>query len=53
MIENIDKISTERITQGMISSKGEVEVRLVLPQGVVSKDGNTVKLKLKKVSTDN
>lgn len=53
VIENIDKVSTEKITRGMISAKGEVEVKLVLPSGVVSKDGNTVKLKLKKVSADN
>ena len=47
-IEKIDKISTKKITRGMISDAGEVEVDLEIPAGVISKDGTSVKLKLKK-----
>ncbi len=48
-IEKIEKISTQKITRGMISAAGEVEVALDIPTGVTSKDGTTIKLKLKKV----
>ncbi len=50
IIENIDKIPTSKITNGMISKDGEVEVTLQLPDGVTSLDGNKIKLKLKKIS---
>lgn len=48
--DKIDKISTEKITFGMISKSGEVEVKLSLPEGVFSREGDKVNLKLKKVS---
>lgn len=48
-IETIQKIPTHKITRGMISASGEVEVGIDIPAGVISKDGKTVKIKLKKV----
>lgn len=50
VIEKIDKISTARITNGMISKNGEVEVSLELPEGVISLDGEKIKLKLKNIA---
>ncbi len=52
-IEKIDKISTKQITRSMISAAGEVEVTLEIPAGVMSKDGEKIKLKLKKVVLGN
>ena len=47
IIEQIEKIETSIIYRGMISSNGEVEVKLVLPEGVKSLDGDKLTLKLK------
>ena len=49
--DKIEKISTEKITHAMISSSGEVEVTLSLPEGILSRDGNRVTLKLKKITS--
>lgn len=50
VIGQIDKISTYKITSGMISKNGEVVVRLELPEGVKSLNGETITLKLKTIS---
>jgi len=50
IIEKIDKISTSIIYSGMISKNGEVKVKLQLPEGVTSLDGDELTLKLKSVT---
>ncbi len=50
VIESLEKIETKTVDMSMISETGEVEVELSLPEGIKSLDGNTVRLKLKKVS---
>lgn len=50
LIENIDKIQTSVIYNSMISKNGEVEVKLELPEGVISLDGDKITLKLKTVT---
>jgi len=50
IIEKIDKIETSVIYNSMISKNGEVKVKLVLPEGVKSLDGDELTLKLKAVA---
>lgn len=50
LIEKIDKISTSVIYEKQISKNGEVEVKLELPEGVISLDGEKITLKLKNVA---
>ncbi len=52
IIEKIEKVTTSKITHGMISKNGEVEVSLELPEGVMSLDGEKIKLKLKMVTKE-
>jgi len=49
-IEELVGISTSEITEDKISNDGEVEVELILPDGIKSLDGNNVTLRLKKES---
>lgn len=49
-IEELAEISTVAITEDKISKDGEVEIELVLPDGVISLDGNNITLRLKKQS---
>lgn len=49
--DKVNKISTEKITRAMISSSGEVEVTLSLPEGILSRDGDKITLKLKKITS--
>ncbi len=47
-IDALEKIETKTVYKYMIKESGEVEVELMLPEGVKSLDGNIVTLKLKK-----
>lgn len=47
-IEELTKISTVVITEDKISKDGVVEVELILPDGIISLDGDNVTLRLKK-----
>ena len=49
-IDRLDKIKTEEIALEMIGEDGEVVVKLVLPAGVESLNGDKVTLKLKKIT---
>ncbi len=51
-IDALEMIETKTVYKYMISESGEVEVELSLPEGVKSLDGNTVTLKLKKVTKE-
>ncbi len=48
IIEKLEEIETKLITREMINEDGEVEVELVLPNGINSLDGDKLTLKLKK-----
>ena len=49
-IEELAKVATSEITADKISADGEVEIGLILPDGIKSLDGNNVTLRLKKQS---
>ena len=49
-IDSLTEIRTAEITHAMIKEDGEVEVKLVLPAGIESLDGEKVTLKLKKAT---
>ncbi len=51
-IDALEKVETKTVYKYMISESGEVEVELSLPEGVKSLDGNTVTLKLKRVTKE-
>ncbi len=51
-IDALEKIETKTVYKYMIKESGEVEVELSLPEGVKSLDGNTVTLKLKRVTKE-
>ena len=51
-IDGLDKVRTEEITQSMIGEDDEVEVKLILPTGVESLDGERITLKLKRMYKD-
>ncbi len=50
LIDSLQEIETEYITRAMISEDDEVQVKLNLPLGIESLDGNKVTLKLKRVT---
>ncbi len=45
LVESMNKVKTEPITQNDVGENGEVTVRLALPEGVRSLDGETFKLR--------
>ncbi len=51
-IDALEKIETKTVYKYMLKESGEVEVELSLPEGVKSLDGNTVTLKLKRVTKE-
>ena len=51
-IDALEKVETKTVYKYMIKESGEVEVELSLPEGVKSLDGNTVTLKLRKVTKE-
>jgi len=50
MVDKLEKIQTEEIKPEMLGEDGEVEIKLVLPAGIESLDGDKVTLKLKKMN---
>ena len=52
-IDALEMVETKTVYKNMIKESGELEVELSLPEGVKSLDGNTVTLKLKRVSKEN
>lgn len=50
VIDSLSKVETQIITREMIGEDEEVEVELMLPNGVESLDGNKITLKLKKIN---
>ena len=49
-VDSLDKIRTEEIKPDMLGEDGEIEIKLVLPAGVESLDGEKVTLKVKKMN---
>ncbi len=47
-LEKLNKIQTEKITKEMLNGKESIEVALVIPEGIVSLDGEKVTLRFKK-----
>ncbi len=47
-LEKLDKVQTEKITKAMLDGKESIEVALVIPEGILSLDGEKVTLRFKK-----
>lgn len=50
IIDKIEKVSTSVIYESQISKNGEVNIKLELPEGVISLDGEKVTLKVKNIA---